>query len=292
MSSIPPLMPDGCFAFMRLPLELPRKVYKLLFVTECCQPGASKENERKLTRYPQETGEVISVGTLRMSKAIQDKAVPIFYSRNMFTVVATGELEWYHVQYGLLEARFHDYVKKHPKEYPAEMPWEQRVWVAAQPTVIEGAEKSFDSDGQSLPHWLLRFGETTKKPSKSTTSPASATNYQPFFASLPYGTACFHIYSETLRQHLPRPRRLFILYLFEAIRTLHRDIPSLTELAVLNAFDGLLDISKANMEKKRHEKSLDITKLWESLTPNRVHWHGVMVTLPPMLFNKKWARRR
>ena len=151
MSSIPPLMPDGCFAFMRLPLgitlprshlsssvnkcsshatnsaELPRKVYKLLFGTECCQPGASKENERKLTRYPQETGEVISVGTLRMSKAIRDKAVPIFYSRNMFTVVATSELEWYHVQYGLLEARFHDYVKKHPKEYPAEMPWEQRV---------------------------------------------------------------------------------------------------------------------------------------------------------------------
>lgn len=99
---------NKCSSYATDSVELRRKVYKLLLVTECCQPGASKENERKLTRYPQETCEAVSVGTLRVSKAIRDKPVPIFNSRNMFTAVATSELEWYHVQYGLLEARFHD----------------------------------------------------------------------------------------------------------------------------------------------------------------------------------------
>ena len=106
--------------------ELRRGIYGLLLITEDCQPGVSRDNERYLSNYPPKH-KAISAQILQVSKAIRDEATSIFYSSNTFTTVAIDGLEWHHVHRKFLEVHFHDYVNKHPQEYPAEMSWEQRV---------------------------------------------------------------------------------------------------------------------------------------------------------------------
>ena len=78
-----------------------------------------------------------------------------------------------------------------------------------------------------------------------------------------------------------------MVYLFEGIRKLFKDLPSLTELAICSGFDGFRDIGKAIEEEKRHEKVFDVRKLWESLTTNRIHGHGHGHAFPHPRFTHK-----
>ena len=105
--------------------------------------------------------------------------------------------------------------------------------MAAHPTIVRDVGRIFDPDVQSLPDWLFpNIAEYEEEPLKvdydcglghqfpaflrqiCPSNTAMIQGVELSFSSLPYGTDYFHIYSEILRQHMPRLRRLLIGKIF------------------------------------------------------------------------------
>jgi len=80
-----------------------------------------------------------------------------------------------------------------------------------------------------------------------------------------------------------------VMALFEGIRTLFKDISSLTELALYNCYDGFEEIGEAIVEEKRGGKAFDLRKLWESITPNRDYGTGSGHPFPHPIHTNKNA---
>ncbi|KAK4694617.1 deoxyribose-phosphate aldolase, partial [Lecanoromycetidae sp. Uapishka_2] len=113
------------------------------------------------------------------------------------------------------------------------------------------------------------------------------------FGDMVYGAYCFPMYAEILRQHFPNLRRLLVdfncishyrwhhdcirwglemhgamIALFEEIRTLFKDITTLTELLFFDFADGFEEIANAIKEEKLRGTAFDLPQLFGSITPN------------------------